>query len=281
MDNQYKPLVDQQQKTFKTGETKSISLRLDRLRKLKDTILKHEDNIASALHKDLGKSETEVVSTEIGFTIHEINFVMKNLKKWSKKTRIKTNMFNLPGKSYIIHEPFGVVLIIGPWNYPFQLVMSPLIGAIAGGNTAVVKPSEISTNTAEVIDQILTEAFHPSYIAVVQGGIPETNDLLDLRFDKIFFTGSTKVGRIIMEKAAKHLTPVVLELGGKSPTIIDKTAKLDVALNRIVFGKGTNAGQTCVAPDYVLVHEDIKEDFYKAFQQTVKDFYSGDRKSVV
>src|SRR6056297_877913 len=275
MDNQYKALVDHQKKHYKTGETKTLSFRLDMLGKLKDTILKYEDDIANALHKDLGKSETEVVSTEIGFTLHEINFVMKNLKKWTKKTRIKTNLFNLPGKSYIIHEPFGVTLIIGPWNYPFQLVMSPLIGAIAGGNMAVVKPSEISTNTAEVIDQILTEAFQPAYIAVIQGGIPETNDLLELRFDKIFFTGSTKVGSIIMEKVAKHLTPVVLELGGKSPTIIDKTAKLDVALNRVVFGKGTNAGQTCVAPDYVLVHEDIKEDFYKAFKQTVKDFYSG------
>jgi len=273
MENQYKKLVDNQKKYFKTGETKLLSFRLAMLRKLKDTILNHEDNIANALQKDLGKSETEVVSTEIGFTLHEINFVMKHLKKWMKKTRIKTNLFNLPGKSYTVHEPFGVTLIIGPWNYPFQLVMSPLIGAIAGGNTSVVKPSEISTHTANVIDQILTETYQTSFIAVVQGGIPETNELLDLRYDKIFFTGSTKVGRIIMEKAAKHLTPVVLELGGKSPTIIDQTAKLDIAAKRVVFGKGTNAGQTCVAPDYVLVHEDIKVDFYKAFEQTVKDFY--------
>ncbi len=275
MENQYKTLVDNQKDYFKTGETKSLSFRLGRLQKLKEAILKYETAITDALYKDLGKSETEVVSTEIGFTIHEINFVMKHLKKWMKKTRIKTNLFNLPGKSYIIQEPYGTTLIIGPWNYPFQLVMSPLVGAIAGGNTAIVKPSEISTHTAHVIEQILTETYQTSFIAVIQGGIHETNELLDLRYDKIFFTGSTKVGRIIMEKAAKYLTPVVLELGGKSPTIIDKTAKLDVALKRVVFGKGTNAGQTCVAPDYVLVHADIKEVFYKAFKETVKDFYSG------
>jgi len=245
------------------------------LEKLKQSILKNEDEIAKALHLDLGKSESEVVSTEIGFTLNEINAVMKHLKRWSRKERVKTNLFNLPGKSYKVREPYGVTLIIGPWNYPFQLVMSPLIGAIAGGNTAVVKPSEISEHTAKVIEKVLFEAFKEEYIAVVQGGVPETNELLENRFDKIFFTGSTNVGSIIMQKAAKHLTPVVLELGGKSPTIIDKSANLDVAVNRIVFGKGTNAGQTCVAPDYVLVHEDIKDKFYDAYKKTVEDFYSG------
>lgn len=273
MESQYKQLVDNQKKHFKTGSTRPVSFRIDMLRKLKQAILTHERKIGEALYKDLGKSEAEVVSTEIGFTLNEINHVMKKLPSWAKRKRNKTNLFNLPGKSYIIHEPFGTTLIIGPWNYPFQLVMSPLVGAIAGGNTAVVKPSEISTHTAQVIDDILSQTFEPSYIAPVQGGIPETNQLLDIRFDKIFFTGSQKVGSIIMEKAAKHLTPVVLELGGKSPTVIDKTAKLDIAVKRIVFGKGTNAGQTCVAPDYVLVHESIKDDFYKIFENTVKDFY--------
>jgi aldehyde dehydrogenase (NAD+) len=274
MENQYKPLVDKQKKYFKTGSTRPVSFRVDMLRKLKQAILSHENEITEALYKDLGKSEAEVVSTEIGFTLNEINHVMKKLPKWAKRTKKRTNLFNLLGKSYIIHEPYGTTLIIGPWNYPFQLVMSPLVGAITGGNTAVVKPSEISTHTAQVIDNLLSQTFEPSYIAPVQGGIPETNVLLDNRFDKIFFTGSPKVGSIIMEKAAKHLTPVVLELGGKSPTVIDKTAKLDIAAKRIVFGKGTNAGQTCVAPDYVLVHESRKDDFYKAFENTVKEFYN-------
>lgn len=274
MNNQYKERLDNQRKFFRTGETKKLQFRLEMLRRLRQAILKHEADITQALYMDLGKSETEVISTEIGFTLNELNFVMKNLPKWSKNKRVKTNLFNLPGKSYTVHEPYGVTLIIAPWNYPFQLAISPLIGAICGGNTVVVKPSEISSNTANVMDKILTETFQPSYIAVVQGGIPETNELLELRFDKIFFTGSTKVGRIIMKKAAAHLTPVVLELGGKSPVVIDQSAKLDIAARRIVFGKGTNAGQTCVAPDYVLVHERIKEKFYQAFKNTVKEFYS-------
>jgi len=268
MNNQYKKLVQNQKNYFKTGETKKLEFRLEQLRKLKWAILNNENAITKSLYLDLGKSEAEVVSTEVGVTLNEIKVVMKNLAKWNKKKRVKTNLFNLPGKSYTVNEPYGVTLIIGPWNYPFQLVMSPLIGAIAGGNTAVVKPSEISSYTAEVIDQILSKAFNPEYISVIQGGIPETNALMELRYDKIFFTGSTKVGSIIMEKAARHLTPVVLELGGKSPTIVDKTANMDIAVKRIVFGKGTNAGQTCVAPDYVLVHESIKEAFYNAVSYT-------------
>jgi len=274
MENQYQSLVDDQKKYFKTGATRPLSFRLDSLRKLKQAILSHEGQIGEALYQDLGKSEAEVVSTEIGFTLNEINHVMKKLPKWIKHKKNKTNLFNLPGKSYIIHEPYGTTLIIGPWNYPFQLVMSPLVGAIAGGNTALIKPSEISTHTAQVIDTLLSQTFDPVYIRAVQGGIRETNDLLDIRFDKIFFTGSQKVGSIIMAKAAKHLTPVVLELGGKSPTVIDQTAKLELAVKRIVFGKGTNAGQTCVAPDYVLVHESIQDDFIKSFKKTVNSFYS-------
>ncbi len=274
MVNQYEELVQNQKNYFRSGKTKIMEFRKEMLLKLKKTILKHEDAIAQALYQDLGKSEAEAVSTEIGITLSEINSVLKHLPKWHRKSRAKTNLFNLPGKSYTMREPFGVTLIIGPWNYPFQLVMAPLVGAIAGGNTAIIKPSEISSHTADVIDRILTKTFDKNYIAVVQGGIPETNDLMELRYDKIFFTGSTKVGSIIMEKAARHLTPVVLELGGKSPTVIDKTANLDIAVKRIVFGKGTNAGQTCVAPDYALVHEEVKEDFYKAFKRIATEFYS-------
>jgi len=274
MNDQYIRLIKNQKSFFKSGETKQVEFRKKMLLKLKKTILKHEDAISQALYKDLGKSEAEAVSTEIGITLSEINSVLKHLPKWQKKSRVKTNLFNLPAKSYTIREPFGTTLIIGPWNYPFQLVMAPLVGAIAGGNTAVVKPSEISSHTADVIDKILSETFEKNYIAVVQGGIPETNDLLELRYDKIFFTGSTKVGSIIMEKAAKYLTPVVLELGGKSPTVIDKTANLEIAVKRIAFGKGTNAGQTCVAPDYVLVHEEVKNAFYKAFKKVSEEFYT-------
>jgi len=244
------------------------------LKRLKKAILKHESAIIEALYNDLGKSEAEAVSTEIGMILNEINGVLKHLPQWRKKERAKTNLFNLPGKSYTIREPYGVTLIIGPWNYPFQLVMAPLVGAIAGGNTAVVKPSEIASHTAAVIDLILSETFDREYIAVVQGGIPETNELMELRYDKIFFTGSTKVGSLIMEKAARHLTPVVLELGGKSPTVIDRTANLDIAVRRIVFGKGTNAGQTCVAPDYVLIHEEVKEAFYQMFEKVSNEFYT-------
>lgn len=267
-------IIENQRVYFRAGETRSVAFRMQMLMRLKKSILNNEEVIAHALHLDLGKSEAEVVSTEIGFTLNEINTVMKHLKRWSRKEKVKTNLFNLPGKSYTVREPYGVTLLMGPWNYPFQLVMSPLIGAIAGGNTAVVKPSEISAHTAEIIEKVLFEAFKEEYVAVVQGGVPETNALLEHRFDKIFFTGSTRVGSIIMEKAAKHLTPVVLELGGKSPTIIDRTANIEVAVNRIVFGKGTNAGQTCVAPDYVLVHEDVKETFYNQYRKTVEAFYS-------
>jgi len=274
MEKQYQLLVDNQKKNFKTGATRPLSFRLESLHKLKQAILNHEDQISKALYEDLGKSQAEVISTEIGFSLNEINHVIKKLPKWIKIKKNKTNLFNLPGKSFIIHEPYGTTLIIGPWNYPFQLVMSPLVGAIAGGNTALVKPSEISSHTAQEVDNLLSQTFDPSYICAVQGGISETNALLNIRFDKIFFTGSQKVGSIIMTKAAKHLTPVILELGGKSPTIIDKTAKLEIAAKRIVFGKGTNSGQTCVAPDYVLIHESIQKDFYHAFEKTVKDFYS-------
>ncbi len=208
--------------------------------------------------------------------MNEIKTVMKGLPKWGKVKKRKTNLINFPAKSYTFREPFGVTLIMGPWNYPFQLVMAPLIGAIAGGNCAVVKPSELAPNTAIILEKIIAETFDDKYISIIQGGIPETEALLEEHFDKIFFTGSTKVGSIVMSKASKHLTPVVLELGGKSPTIVDDTANLTKAVKRIVFGKGINAGQTCVAPDYVLVHEKVKDAFYKTFSKVVRELYGDD-----
>lgn len=272
----YRELIDEQKRFYRNGNTRSLEFRKSMLKKLKASILDYEEEIMEALMLDLGKSVHESVVTEIGFTLNEINHTLKNLSKWDKKRKIKTNLFNIPSRSYIVHEPYGATLIIGPWNYPFQLAMSPLVGAIAGGNCAVIKPSEISSHTAAVINKMISKHFDSEYIAVVEGGIPETNALLEERFDLIFFTGSTKVGRIIMEKAAKHLTPVILELGGKSPAIVDKDSDLKSAVRKIIFGKATNAGQTCVAPDYLLVHESIKNDFYKLFEETTKAFYGFD-----
>lgn len=274
MTNIYEDLVKQQRSYYRKGITKPLKFRKEMLKGLKNSILKNEQAIIEAVHKDLGKSEAEVVSMEIGTTLSEINTMLKHLPKWTKKKRVKTNILNSVSKAYTIREPWGITLIIGPWNYPFQLTMAPLVAAIAGGNTAIVKPSELSSNTAKVIEKVIGEAFSKEFVAVVQGGVAETSDLMDHRYDKVFFTGSPKVGSIIMEKAAKHLTPVVLELGGKSPTIIDKSADLEIATRRIAFGKGTNAGQTCVAPDYVLIHEEIKEKFYGLFEKNVKAFFT-------
>jgi aldehyde dehydrogenase (NAD+) len=273
MENQFAELINYQRAFFNTGATRSIDFRINQLDRLKKAILAYEERIAHALFLDLGKSEQEIITTEIGFTLTEISTIKRNLAKWSKKKRIKTNLINSGSKSYTIHEPYGATLIIGPWNYPFQLAMSPLVGAIAGGNTVVIKPSELAQHTSQVMQAMITEYFDSAYIQVVQGAIAETTALLNNRFDKIFFTGSTTVGSIVMEKAAKHLTPVILELGGKSPCIVDKFSNLELAVNRIVFGKGINAGQTCVAPDYVLIHEDIKDAFYLKFKEVATKFY--------
>lgn len=205
--------------------------------------------------------------------LKELSTYIKEIKNWSKVKSINTPMMQFPGKSYLMYEPYGTVLIIGPFNYPFQLVMSPLIGAIAAGNCVVVKPSEHTPQTSIVIEQILEEVFEPEYVKVIQGEKEVTSALLDVRFDYIFFTGSTKVGQIVYEKASKHLTPVTLELGGKSPTIIDDTANIKVAAERIAFGKFMNAGQTCIAPDYVLIDNKVKEKFLKAMQSTLNEFY--------
>ncbi len=275
----YSDLILKQKSYFKTGVTSSIKFRKGMLLKLKKAIVSNEEKITLAINKDLGKSEQEVITTEIGMIVAEINGMIKNLKRWSKKKKHPTNLINFPSKSYTVREPYGITLIISPWNYPFQLALSPVVGAIAGGNTVILKPSEISSHTSSVISEIIKGAFDEEYIKVILGGVEVTTSLLEERFDKIFFTGSPRVGRIIMNKASKHLTPVVLELGGKSPCIVDKNVKLDVAVKRIIFGKATNAGQTCVAPDYILVHEDVKHAFYKKFITIATDFYGGDYKS--
>lgn len=258
---------------FQTQSTKDIKFRKKYLKALKKSIKKHEPDILDALKSDLGKNKVEAYATEVGFVMKELSYIIKELKNWAKTKSVTTPMMQFPAKSFIKYEPYGTVLIIGPFNYPFQLVMSPLIGALAAGNCAVVKPSEMTPQTSMVVQEILEEVFPPDYVKVIQGEKEVTSQLLDERFDYIFFTGSTKVGQIVYEKASKHLTPVTLELGGKSPVIIDDTANLKVAAERIAFGKFMNAGQTCVAPDYILIDNEIKVKFVEALQATIQEFY--------
>ncbi|MDU7159329.1 MAG: aldehyde dehydrogenase, partial [Staphylococcus epidermidis] len=226
-----------------------------------------------ALYKDLGKSKVEAYATEIGMLLKSIKLMRKELKNWSKTKQTDTPLYLFPTKSYIKKEPYGTVLIIGPFNYPVQLVFEPLIGAIAAGNTAIVKPSELTPHVAIVIKDIIEDTFDEAYVSVVEGGIEETQTLLSLPFDYMFFTGSEKVGKIVYEAAARKLIPVTLELGGKSPVIVDDTANIKVASERISFGKFTNAGQTCVAPDYILVQRKVKNDLIKALKKTITEFY--------
>ena len=266
-------ILEKQRQYFYNGNTLDIDYRKASLRKLKNEIKKNEDNIFNALKKDLNKSEFESFATEIGLVYEEINETLKNIDKWSKRKKVKTPISQFKASSYIYKEPYGNALIIAPWNYPFQLVMAPLIGAIAAGNTVVIKPSELAPATASVIENIISNVFNKEYIAVIQGDIDVNKALLEERFDYIFFTGSTVVGKIVMEAATKNLTPITLELGGKSPCIVDKSDKIDLFAKRIVWGKLLNSGQTCVAPDYFLIHKDIKEEFLKSVKKYVKEFY--------
>uniref|UniRef100_UPI0034A3B1DC aldehyde dehydrogenase n=2 Tax=Clostridium TaxID=1485 RepID=UPI0034A3B1DC len=240
-----------------------------------------EQDIMDALYKDLRKSNFESYATEIGIVYDELNLHIKNLRKWSKREKRKSPIVHFPAKSYIYKDPYGVTLIIGPFNYPFQLVIAPLIGAISAGNCAIIKPSEITQNIALLLEKIINENFKENYIRVVNplGGKDTVSYLLDLKFDYIFFTGSVSVGKIIMEKASKNLIPVTLELGGKSPCIVDNSAKLDLAAKRIVWGKFLNAGQTCVAPDYILVQKDIKEKLLKELKKELLLQFGSDIKS--
>lgn len=274
--NNYESILQKQRKYLEDIGTVNVNKRIENLRKLKNVIKKYESEIVDSLNKDLGKHIFESYSNEVGFIYGSIDFAIKNLKKWTKVKRVKNDAAQLPGKSYIYKSHYGAVLIIGPYNYPFQLLIEPLIGAISGGNTVILKPSEYATNTEKVVEQIIKETFDEKYIAVVTGDYKVNSQLLDLEFDYIFFTGSVNVGKIIMEKASKHLTPVTLELGGKSPVIVDKTANLKVSAKRIMWGKLINAGQTCVAPDYVLAHEDIYEDLIKELQNVIIEFYGDD-----
>lgn len=265
-------ILSKQKEFFKTHQTKNIKFRRMYFEKFKELIIKNENLLYEAIEKDFGKSRFDTFTTEISFIINDINYYLKNLKSLSRPKRVRTNLINQIGKSRIHPEPLGNILVIGAWNYPYQLSLSPVVAAIAAGNCCIVKPSEIAENTMKVMAKIINDNFPPEYIYAYEGGVDETTELLKLRFDKIFFTGSTKVGKIVYEAASKNLTPVTLELGGKSPVIVTKDANLEIAAKRIVWGKFLNAGQTCVAPDYLLVEETIQEQFLETLTKYIKEF---------
>lgn len=269
-------MIEVQHDFYYTGATKTVEFRKEQLLRLKKVIQHHEKEIVQALYMDLRKSEFEAYATEVGFVLDSIGFMLKHIDEWMKPEQVKTALHLMPAKSFILKEPYGSVLIIGPFNYPFQLVMEPLIGAIIGGNCAIVKPSESAVHTAKVIRKIITSTFSPHYIQVVEGEKEETSALIHAPFDYIFFTGSVAVGKIIMKAASERLTPITLELGGKSPAVIDHTANLEVAAKRIVWGKFVNAGQTCVAPDYLLVHHEVKDKFVHLLKKTIIEFFGED-----
>lgn len=269
-------MIADQRSFYFSRTTKNVAFRKEQLLKLKAVIKKYEQDVIQALHLDLRKSEFEAYSTEIGIVYDSIAQFVKNIDDWMKPEPVKTPIHFQPGKSFIVREPYGVVLIIGPFNYPFQLVMEPLIGAIIGGNTAIVKPSEASVHTAVIVKKILEEAFEPQFVRVVEGEKEEVTALIHASFDYIFFTGSVAVGKVVARAAADRLTPIALELGGKSPTIIDQTADLEVAASRIAWGKFNNTGQTCVAPDYVMVHETVYKKFIKIMEKTIAEFFGKD-----
>ncbi|WET50405.1 aldehyde dehydrogenase [Chryseobacterium indologenes] len=270
-------ILQSQRDFFKTQQTKSIAFRKMYLEKLKNLIISNENVLYEAIYKDFGKSKFDTFTTEISFILNDIDYYLKNLKSLAKPKKVSTNLVNQLGNSKIYAEPLGCVLVIGAWNYPYQLSLSPIIAALAAGNCCILKPSEIAENTMKAMSKIINENFPSEYLYVYEGGIDETTELLKLKFDKIFFTGSTKVGKIVYKAASEHLTPVVLELGGKSPAIITQNANLEIAAKRIVWGKFLNAGQTCVAPDYLLVEESIQEQFLEMLRKYIKEFkYSPD-----
>lgn len=267
---------EKQKKFFNSGNSKSIQYRINSLKKLKKNISLNENEIINALKSDLGKSETETFFSEIALIYIEINLALKNVKRWSKKRKVSSSLINFLSSDYIIPEPYGVTLNISPWNYPFQLSISPLIGAVAAGNTVILKPSEFSSKTSEIIKKIIEKTFEKGHVDVILGGPEIGSKLLDFSWDYIFFTGSTNIGKIVAQKAAINLTPTTLELGGKNPCIVDETANLKVASKRIVFGKFLNCGQTCIAPDFILVHESVKKDFTDKIIERIKKIYNED-----
>lgn len=266
-------IVEKQKDFFKSHKTKDILFRKVLLKRLLDELVKREKDIAKAMYNDFRKPEFESVMTETGIVKNELKLAIRKVHSWSKSRCVTPVLVNFPSTSRIYREPYGTVLIIAPWNYPFQLVFSPLIGAIAAGNTVVIKPSEHSANTSRVVSEIIAAVFDPGHVTVIEGEVAVAARLLRERWDYIFFTGSIAVGKIVAKAAAEHLTPATLELGGKNPCIVDETAVLKLAAKRIVWGKFINCGQTCIAPDYVLVHESVKHDFVEECKKEINLTY--------
>jgi aldehyde dehydrogenase (NAD+) len=269
-------IVETQRQFFQTGQTRDVQFRISALKKLQNGIRAREEEIAAALRSDLGKAAFESYLTETAIVLAELSLFLKKIRLWAKPRRVKTPLILFSAQSRILPEPFGVTLIMSPWNYPFQLAINPLIGAIAAGNTAVVKPASYAPATSRLIADLVAECFDPAHVTTVLGGREENAALLDQRFDFIFFTGSTNVGKVVLEKAAPHLTPVCLELGGKSPCLIDRGVDLGLVAKRIAFGKMINAGQSCVAPDYVLIPWEDRDHFVEAYREAIRTFLGPD-----
>lgn len=271
--NDVEKILEYQHNYFNTNVTKDINFRIRQLKALKKGLKKHEKEISMALYKDLGKHKNESYITEIGFVYGSISYMIKNLKKWAKPVKKHTPIYLLPSKSYVVSEPYGTVLILGAYNYPVQLLIEPLIGAIAAGNTALLATPEMAVHTSSAIRKMIEDTFEKRYVMCVEGTMKTNSSLINAKFDYIFFTGSSAVGRIVMEAAAKNLVPVTLELGGKSPVIVDKSANIKEAARRIIWGKTLNAGQTCVAPDYVMVHESVEDELILQMKKALKKYY--------
>ena len=268
-----KDILQTQRDFFQTQQTKDVAFRKQSLKRLQEEIVKREDAICDALYADFKKPKFETLAAETQFVLAELNYTLKKIDTWASPTRVSASWMNWPSSDYIYKEPYGAVLVIAPWNYPFQLAIAPLIGAIAAGNTAVVKPSEVTPHTAAIISEIIKAVFDPAHVTVVEGGVEVSQQLLAETWDYIFFTGSPQVGKIVYESAAKHLTPVTLELGGKNPCIVDDTASIALTAKRIVWGKFLNAGQTCIASDYILVHENVKDKLVEALKENITKCY--------
>ena len=269
-------IVKHQKEYFGSGATNDVSFRIAQLKKLKRLLKKHEHQIFDALKKDFQKPAFETYGTELGILYTEIDHIIKNLSSWARPRKVRGSLINFPSSNAIHHQPYGVALVIGAWNYPIQLTLNPVIGAMAAGNCVIAKPSELASHSSSVMADIINSAFDPGYLHIVEGAVETTQQLLNEPLDYIFFTGSTRVGKIIMQAAAEQLTPVTLELGGKSPAIVDETAELKTTAKCIAWGKFVNAGQTCVAPDYLYVHSSVQEKLINELTQCIREFYGDD-----
>ncbi len=258
-ENRIQELVANQRRYYRSNATLPVAYRIEQLKKLKHLLQRHESELYEAIDNDFGKSKHHTQLTELFPLFEELELAIKNLHKWAKPRKVRTNLLNMPGKSYLVPEPLGVSLVIGAWNFPYNLSLTPVVGSMMAGNATVLKPSELPQETSRLMARLINENFDASYLHVVEGGIPETTALLDQRWDKIFFTGSSQVGRIVNKAAAPHLTNVTLELGGKNPAIITEDAAVDVGVKRLVWAKFVNSGQLCLAPDYVLAHRSVKQ----------------------